>query len=162
MCFPLSSDDRCLTGYALSLCEYFQWTVNGVHGRSGQRVVRHVAGENNHGFATVIILLSPGTVPTAPENTRISSPAIISPVLVSLQTHPEGSSVNSAVCNEISKFCTRSYNGGPSKNIWGLNTLLPKLFRKTILWIRENQGTLEIFQFTMGISLIFTDSYQCT
>ena len=89
-CFPLSNrlDDRDFTGFATSLFKYFQWMVNGVHGKSGPRAVRRVAGENSHGSATVIIHLGPGMVPTVPGSTKISSPATISPVLVSFR-HPE-------------------------------------------------------------------------
>ena len=59
--------------------------VNGAHGKSGPRAVRRVAGENSQGSATVIIHLNPGTVPIAPGSTKISSPAITTPVLVSFR-----------------------------------------------------------------------------
>ena len=77
--------------------------VNGVHGKSGPRVVRRVAEENSHGSASVIIHLSPGTAPTVQGSTKISSPAIISPVRVSFRhlEHP--------VNHKISHFITRNY-----------------------------------------------------
>ena len=60
------------------------------------------------------ILLLPQLLKSACNKSFMESQQIFtSPLLLSYVVpwlHPEGSSFNSAICNEISKFCVRFYN----------------------------------------------------
>ena len=48
------------------------------------------------------------------------------PWKIKMPEYPEGTSVNSAICEDISKFCLRFYNGGVWEISFSITNKLPK------------------------------------